>query len=262
MKMLSRALALVAAFCLFVDIAPALATTATLMSTQNADNVVITGGTISGVNVISSSATVTGGTIDGTVIGGTTPAAITGTTVAGTIVSGTTTFGATLLGGGTNANNASLKAATVSNAVNEVIASGAATGSAPGVSAGGGSADANVNFSVAGNGTGIVLLGQALCSASGATPQTCNGQRGIVTTNSLSTAAATDASFVVNDSSVTASSLVQCTAQAYSGTLVTNGYPVIMTCVPGSGTITVHITNTHPSNALAGTVKIGFTVLN
>ncbi len=108
----------------------------------------------------------------------------------------------------------------------------------------------------------MFLTAGTQCTASGATPQTCNGQRGVVTTNSLSTAAATDASYVINNSSVTASSQVQCTDQGYSGTLVTNGYPVIMTCVPGSGTITVHITNTHAANALSGTVKVGFSVLN
>ena len=100
------------------------------------------------------------------------------------------------------------------------------------------------------------------CLVSGATPQTCNGQRGIATTNSLSTAAATDASYVINNSAVTATSQISCTDNGYSGTLVTNGYPVIMSCVPGSGTITVHITNTHASNALSGTVAIGFAVLN
>ena len=100
------------------------------------------------------------------------------------------------------------------------------------------------------------------CTASGATPQTCNGLRGIVTTNSLSTAAATNAAYVINDSSVTAASLVDCQDIAYSGTLVTNGYPTIMSCVPGAGTITVNITNTHAANALSGTVQIGFKVWN
>lgn len=120
----------------------------------------------------------------------------------------------------------------------------------------------NVPASITGKGTGLVLLGQTICTITGSTPQTCNGQRGIVTTGTLSTAGATNAAFVINNSSVTATSLVMCTDQGYSGTLVTNGYPVIMSCVPGSGTITVNITNTHAANALNGTVQIGFTVLN
>jgi hypothetical protein len=164
--------------------------------------------------------------------------------------------------GGTTAANSSLQVATTTSAVNQVVVTGAATGSVPTITLGGSGADTNRNLGIAGAGTGLVIIGQAICTASGSTPQTCNGQRGIVTTNSLSTAAATDASYVINNSSVTSSSLVQCTDQGYSGTLVTNGYPVIQTCVPGSGTITVHITNQHAANALSGTVQIGFAVLN
>ena len=104
--------------------------------------------------------------------------------------------------------------------------------------------------------------GQSICTASGATPQTCNGQRGTVTTNSLSTAAATDASYVINNSSVSSASLVVCSINAYSGTLSTNGDPVVTQCVPGSGTITVNVRNVHAANALSGTVAISFAVQN
>lgn len=98
------------------------------------------------------------------------------------------------------------------------------------------------------------------CVASGATPQTCNGTRGVVTTNSLSTAAVTNAAFVINDNIVTATTFVSCNLTAYSGTLVTNGVPVILTCVPGAGIITVNIYNAGATNALGGTLNISFTV--
>lgn len=101
-----------------------------------------------------------------------------------------------------------------------------------------------------------------VCTASGATPQTCNAISGTVTTNSLTTAGATNAAYVINNNTVVATSRVKCQVQAYGGTIVTNGYPTIMTCVPGAGTITVNITNTHATNALAGTVAIGFWVVN
>jgi hypothetical protein len=215
--------------------------TAPLLGVQNADNVKITGGTL-----------------DGTAIGATTPAPGSFTTLTG---SGAGQF-APLFGGGTSQANASLQAPTVASAVNQVVISGAASASAPSVAIGGTGADANPNLSVAAKGTGIVLLGQAICTVAGATPQTCNGQRGIVTTNSLATAAATDATYVINNASVTASSLVVVTDVGYSGTLVTNGYPVLMSAVPGAGTITLHITNLHGANALSGTVKLGFAVLN
>lgn len=107
---------------------------------------------------------------------------------------------------------------------------------------------------------GMVYTGQ--CVASGATPQTCNAMRGIATTNSLSTAALTAATYVVNNSFVTASSVVQCSINSYSGTYVTNGDPLVAMCVPGAGTITFTIFNAHATNALAGTLGLAFEVVD
>jgi hypothetical protein len=149
--------------------------------------------------------------------------------------------------------------------VNGVKVTGAAAGTAPSISTvaspvcNGG--DTNQNLTIAGAGTGIVTLG-VNCTASGATPQTCNGQRGVVTTNSLSTAAGVTAAYVINDSSVTAASVLSCDLQTYSGTLFTNGLPTLLTCQPGAGTITIQIGNTAAANALSGTVGIGFIVAN
>lgn len=113
--------------------------------------------------------------------------------------------------------------------------------------------------------TGVLnnIIGQingVQCVASGATPQTCNGTRGVVTTNTLSTAAVTNAAFVINNSLVTTNSVMNCNLTAYSGTLVTNGVPVILTCVPGASTITVNIYNAGAANALNGTLNISFAV--
>lgn len=114
-----------------------------------------------------------------------------------------------------------------------------------------------------GNAVGVLntlasQINGSACSASGASPQTCNGTRGSVVTGTLTTAAATNATYVINNSLVNASSIVICDVLAYSGTLVTNGYPMVMVCTPAAGTITVNITNVHPSNALNGTLTIGF----
>lgn len=106
------------------------------------------------------------------------------------------------------------------------------------------------------------IVASDVCTVSGATPQTCNGKSGVVTTASLSTAAATNAAYVINNTSVVATSRVNCQVMAYSGTIVTNGYPQIVSCVAGAGTITVNLTNTHAANALSGTVAIGFNVVN
>lgn len=100
------------------------------------------------------------------------------------------------------------------------------------------------------------------CTVTGATPQTCNGASGAVTTGTLTTAAVTNAAYVINNSAVAATSRISCSLQSYSGTLVTNGIPVPVTCVPGAGTITVNMTNVHATNALNGVIVIGFNVAN
>lgn len=111
-------------------------------------------------------------------------------------------------------------------------------------------------------GTPQIVSAGSYCTASGATPQTCNGQRGLVTTASLSTAAATNANYVINNSLVTAASVCQVTVASYSGTLVTNGYPQPLVSATGTGTLTVSVTNTHAANALSGTVGLAFNCVN
>lgn len=145
------------------------------------------------------------------------------------------------------------------SAVNRPEMRGSATGAAVTFQAAG--SDSNVPIQITPKGTSLTLLG-SICTITGTSPQVCNGQRGIVTTGTLTTAAVTATTFQITNSSVTTSSLVMCTNQAYSGTYVTNGEPVIMECKPGSGTITVGITNVHATNALNGTLQLGFTVLN
>lgn len=113
------------------------------------------------------------------------------------------------------------------------------------------------NISLDGN-----LVIPNVCTVTGTTPQTCNAISGAVTTGTLTTAAATNAAYTINNSAVVASSRVNCSIMGYSGTIVTNGYPIIISCVPGTGTIVVNLTNTHAANALNGTVVIGFWVVN
>src|SRR5258708_137830 len=77
------------------------------------------------------------------------------------------------------------------------------------------------------------IIYPAVCTASGSTPQTCNAASGKVTTASLSTAGATNADFVINNNVVVATSRVRCNLDTYSGTIVTNGYPVFVQCKAG-----------------------------
>ena len=146
--------------------------------------------------------------------------------------------------------------------VNDVAIISGVTGTPPTIKPGGSGSDPNIGLNIQGAGTGIVALGQAMCTATGVTPQVCNGQRGVVTTGTLTTAAQTSASFTITDSSVTAASMIQCTINSYSGTIATNGVPVITQCVPGSGSFAVNIFNGAPVNALNGAVGIGFVVMN
>ncbi len=102
----------------------------------------------------------------------------------------------------------------------------------------------------------------ASCSVTGASPQTCNGYRGTVTTGTLTTAGVTNAAFTINNNIVTATSIVSCDISGYTGTLVTNGIPVVTTCVASAGVLTANVTNVHASNALNGAVTINFIVFN
>jgi hypothetical protein len=94
------------------------------------------------------------------------------------------------------------------------------------------------------------------------TAVTINSSVGIITTVSASTAAASAATFTVNNSQVAASSVVLVTLVAYSGTLGTNGFPVINVNSIGSGSFNIQIANVHASNSLSGTLQIGFMVLS
>ncbi|HYP62268.1 MAG TPA: hypothetical protein VEQ16_00185 [Acidocella sp.] len=102
-------------------------------------------------------------------------------------------------------------------------------------------------------GTALPSIG-AFCSASGGTPQTCNGQRGVITTNSLATAASTAANFVINNSLITANNA--CTATI--GNTTSTGTPTIAQVVTGAGTITINIANVATAAALNNTVNINF----
>jgi hypothetical protein len=99
-------------------------------------------------------------------------------------------------------------------------------------------------------------------SATGSNTPTINAVLGKFTSATLTTAANTAATLTVSNNLVTANSMVTAEIINYSGTLVNNGIPQRVKVVPGSGTITITIVNTHASNALNGTVTIQFMVLD
>lgn len=99
------------------------------------------------------------------------------------------------------------------------------------------------------SGGGAIVTATASAGAA-----TANGERVIVTSEALTTAAAAVYTLTLTDSSVTAASLMLCSVG--NGTNTTVG-PTLSGVTPGAGTATVVVRNTHASAALNGTITIG-----
>ena len=94
---------------------------------------------------------------------------------------------------------------------------------------------------------------------SATTAVTANGDVGLITTFSESTAGAATTTFTVNNTGVNANSVVLLTIQNYAGTYGTNGIPVVSVNNIVAGTsFDIKISNVHATNALSGVMKIGF----
>jgi len=92
---------------------------------------------------------------------------------------------------------------------------------------------------------------------------TLNKPSGVITTVSSTLAGGSSTSFTVTNSYVTSSATaIVATITGYSGTLSTNGLPLLLNVTPGSGSFVVNLLNAHATNALSGTLKISFTVLS
>ena len=98
-------------------------------------------------------------------------------------------------------------------------------------------------------GTATASSGAATLNASGA---------GIVTSESLTTAAGADYTLTVTDSMVAASDIVTASLQNGSNT---GGYPGISRVTPAAGSVVVLVHNFHASSAFNGTLKVSFKVL-
>ena len=86
-----------------------------------------------------------------------------------------------------------------------------------------------------------------------------NGDAGTVTSESLTTAAAATYTLTLGCPQVTPNSVVL--ASIYNGTNAA-GDPVLGTVTPGTGVVTIVVTNRHASAALNGTIKIAVLVVN
>lgn len=87
---------------------------------------------------------------------------------------------------------------------------------------------------------------------------TINAAFGIITTESLTTAATVPYTFTLTNNFITASDMVQATVG--NGTN-TQGAPTVATVTPGSGSAVIVINNTHTTGAYSGTLKIAFQVI-
>lgn len=93
------------------------------------------------------------------------------------------------------------------------------------------------------------------------TDVTCNANSGVITTQTATTAAATmESGFTLNNSCISAASVITVQVVGYSGTHITNGIPYLAVAAPGAGTVGIKVGNIHAANALNGTLKIHFSI--
>lgn len=106
------------------------------------------------------------------------------------------------------------------------------------------------NLAVDGNIRG--LCGTATATAGAAT---LANKCGVVTSESLSTAAAGEYTLTVTNTAVAAADI--CVASAGLGT-ATEGTPGVGGVTPAAGSVVITVTNLHTSQALNGTIKVNF----
>lgn len=93
------------------------------------------------------------------------------------------------------------------------------------------------------------------------TPVTANRGAGIITTFTQTAAAGAAVTFTVNNTSVVATSGVLVTLVDYSGTITTNGLPVITVDNILLGSFDLRVNNCHQTNALSGICQIAYFVI-
>lgn len=87
---------------------------------------------------------------------------------------------------------------------------------------------------------------------------TLNGQAGEFTTEALTTAALTDITYTLTNNRVKSGDLV---LPVLGNGTNSQGSPVLLTTNVTNGTVTFKIRNAHATQALNGTLKVGFLVL-
>lgn len=122
-----------------------------------------------------------------------------------------------------------------------------------------GLAVSNVVSKIAANtfsGAGQIILAKA-SGTEAANAVTASGNAGFITTSALTTAAGATYSITWTNTQITATSVIGLTIQGGTNTVQS----IQFTCVAGSGSATLVIHNIGPTDALNGTVIIGYSVL-
>jgi hypothetical protein len=97
----------------------------------------------------------------------------------------------------------------------------------------------------------------AATAASGAA--TLNEGFGVVTSESLTTAAGALYTLTLTDAAITANSIVMASVQLGTST---TGVPQVVSVAPATGSVVIIVKNIHASAAFNGTIKVSFVVFN
>ncbi len=93
------------------------------------------------------------------------------------------------------------------------------------------------------------------------TAVSATGSCGIILSQTGTAVAGTTQSFAVNSSYCTANSVVFTHLDKYTGTLSTNGIPVLSVSGITGTQFTINVSNAHSANALAGRLSIGYLIV-
>ena len=149
-----------------------------------------------------------------------------------------------------------VKFVKTATAINEITVTNAASGGNPDIAATGDGT--NISLTLTPKGTGKILINDSGTVAASGGAATLNRQLGVVTTESLSTAAGATYTLTLTDSKISATSVLM--ASVGLGTS-TAGTPVVAGVVPGAGSATIVVQNIHAANAFNGTLVIHFIAL-
>lgn len=105
---------------------------------------------------------------------------------------------------------------------------------------------------------GAHLSAKGATATGAALAVTINSVAGVVTTESLSTAAAAEATYVITNNKIAATDIVLVSIGNGTNTTVA---PAVCAVTPAAGSVSVSFTNVHASSALNGTLKISFIVI-